>query len=230
MGNYALQSDEVVIYKNECRLIDENVMAELILTNFSVVIIKKAKKLFEEEQVAIEAYPIDEIKIYNDIPQIKQNGSHVEIFFTGEEIAVDLISKNEVSKFINKALELLTGKNRVKRASDKVKSVIGVVDDTLGINSVEALKNVAGKSLGGAVFGIGKKILTKAIGAGSPTEAPGVASDSLGKEAHNPKIEVKTAGSVDNLVEVLKKWKDLMDAGVITNDEFETKKKQILGL
>lgn len=36
--------------------------------------------------------------------------------------------------------------------------------------------------------------------------------------------------SVDEQIEAVKKLKELLDAGALTQDEFETKKKEIMGL
>ena len=36
--------------------------------------------------------------------------------------------------------------------------------------------------------------------------------------------------SIDSQVETLKKLKELLDAGILTRDEFDAKKRQVLGL
>ncbi|WP_420805077.1 SHOCT domain-containing protein [Lacticaseibacillus nasuensis] len=46
------------------------------------------------------------------------------------------------------------------------------------------------------------------------------------KEAHQPYGVVKQTSDLDEL----KKLKDLLDAGAVTQEEFDAKKKQILGL
>ena len=38
------------------------------------------------------------------------------------------------------------------------------------------------------------------------------------------------AGPQDEVIETLKKFKDLLDAGILTQEEFDAKKKQLLGL
>lgn len=46
------------------------------------------------------------------------------------------------------------------------------------------------------------------------------------KEARQPKVAVAATSAADEL----KKFKELLDMGVITQEEFDTKKKQLLGL
>ena len=238
MEHYALKPDESVLYKSECYVSNKNeklleslstrATTELILTNQNVVFINKSKKLFAKEDVAIEAYPIAEIKIYNDVPQIKQDDSRVEIFFTSGEKAIGLPSKHEARKFINTAIELLTGKTVSVRVSDKVKGAVGLVDDTLGINTVGTIKNVAENGLVGTVLGgFGKRSHAKSIGPGQIAEVLTATSDLFNKKTDEPKSE---AESIDNQIETLKKLKNLLDTGVITQDEFDAKKKQVMGL
>lgn len=230
-----------MLYKNDCRLRGKNdnflesrsanANAELILTNQRLVLIRKAKKIFAKAPAEVEIFPIGEIKIYNDVPQIKQDGSCVEVFFTSGEKTVDLFSKNEARKFINKAVELLTGKTAATRVSDKVKGAIGLVDDTIGINTVDTLKSVTENGLVGAAFGrFGKNSRNRSIGPGAITEVLGATKDLLSKDTSEPTPAVESSTSINNQVETLKKLKDLLDAGVITQEEFETKKKQVLGI
>ena len=47
--------------------------------------------------------------------------------------------------------------------------------------------------------------------------------------ASSPITENKI-NSLDNNIEVLEKYKELLDKGIITQEEFETKKKELLGL
>ena len=52
-------------------------------------------------------------------------------------------------------------------------------------------------------------------------------------QSMNPNGEVKTnapAMSFDEQIEALKKLKELLDIGVLSQDEFEKKKKEIMGL
>ena len=61
-------------------------------------------------------------------------------------------------------------------------------------------------------------------------EVLSVISDLLLKRQEETKTTtIQSSGNI-NTVEELKKYKDLLDAGVITQEEFDAKKKQLLGL
>lgn len=239
MENYALQQNESILYKSSCSYLTKenenffeslttNERAELVLTNQNLIFIMKSKKLFAKEQVFVETYSIDEIKIYKDIPQIKPNDSKVEIFFVSGEKIIDLYSKSEVRKFMNKAFELLTGKTKTVRASDKIKGAVNLVDDTLGISLVGTITNAAQKGLVGTVLG---GFIKKPKIKGSKTEqildAINTTANLRNENSEEQKIEI---ASLDSQIETLKKLKELLDQGIITQDEFEIKKKQVMGL
>ena len=46
------------------------------------------------------------------------------------------------------------------------------------------------------------------------------------REGKNPKVATSAPSAADEL----KKFKDLLDSGIITQEEFDEKKKQLLGL
>ena len=232
MENYTLLPNESVLYRNnDCKILNkyEKSNAELILTNLNLVFVKKTKKMFTKEEISIETYPIEEIKIYNDVPQIKQNDTEVEIFFIDGEKTIELYSKNEGRKFINKAFELLTGKTLAARASGKVNGSIKLVDNALGVNSVGAIKSVAEKGFIGSILGgFGKKNVTQPKI--ETTQIGGILSatnELLKEKKDTPKLETE---SFDSQIEKLKKLKELFDEGIISQDEFDAKKRQVMGI
>lgn len=230
MENYTLQSNESVLYKGGCSLVNKSANVELVLTNLNLVFIKKTKKLFAKEEIEVEIYPVEEIKIYNGLPQIKQKDNIVEIFLTSGEIDVSFISKQEIRKFISKAYELLTGKTMAERVSDKVKGAVKLVDDTIGVNTADAIKNVVGNGLVGAVFGSFGKNARNQLKGGSPLkEVLSVTKDVFGKKTDEQETS-KPMDSLDDQIETLKKLKDLLDYGIISQDEFDIKKKEIMSL
>ena len=241
MENYNLLPDEVVLYKREGRLINKsekplaslstNTTTELILTNLHLVFVKKTKKLFAKEQVEVEVYPIEEIKVYNEIPQIKQKDTCVEIYLTNGEKTIDLFSKHEVRKFVNKAYELLTGKSVTARGADRVKGAVNLVDDALGIHTVDTVKSVVENGVVGTIFG--KSARVQAKGGGTVTEVLNITKDLIGKKTNGTGVsqaQPEDTASLDGQMEALKKLKDLLDTGIISQEEFDAKKKQILGL
>lgn len=164
MEYYDLAEDEVVLYKGSVLLKDKKGTTELVLTNINFVLITKIKKLLAKDEVVVDVYPTNEIKIYEGTPQVLKKGNLVELYFFHEETEFTFESGNECRKFMNAALKLLTHKNKFERAVDKTKGAIHCVDESLGVDSVGIVKSVAtnktvvGK-IGGAIkhIGFGKK-------------------------------------------------------------------------
>lgn len=203
MKYYNLEPNETVLYKCEA----EDV--EVVLTNINLVLIKKEKKLFCNDEITVDVHSIEDVKIYNGVPQIKQSNCDVEIFLSTTETTVTFCSKGDARKFVSAALELLTGKTAYARGAAKVKSTIAFVDDTLGIDTVGTVKNVLGKSVPKGVLDIFVK---------KPNADKKVAALNQANDGENG----------DDSVEKLKKLKDLLDSGIITQEEFDEKKQEIL--
>jgi len=229
MANYTLQPNEVVLYQGNVHLEKRSGTVELTLTNLCLAFVITTKKLFSKGQIDVETYPIEEIKFYNNVPQIKQKDSRVEVFLSCGEVVVIFESMFEARKFVNAAMHLLTGKTMAQRGADRVKGAVGLVDDTLGISTVGVVKNALENGIAGSIIGgFGKK-------SSSPTsavkEVVGLAKDLMGGKAmpETPPA-ITTSVSYDGELETLKKLKELVDAGVLTQEEFDAKKKQLLGL
>ena len=78
MANYELQSDEVVMY--EGIVISKLYKGNLQLTLTSQkMIFEKEKGIFKKEHELIDIILLENIKFYNDVAQIKQKGSDVEV-------------------------------------------------------------------------------------------------------------------------------------------------------
>ena len=222
MEHYQLKTDEVVLYKgNEVYYRGENKEIELILTNYAIVAIKKVKKLFKAPVVNVSIYPVGEIKRYKNLPQIKQEGGDVEVYLVDKEVAFRFVSKNNAGKFVSACLELLVEKSAFERAATKVKDTIAVVDDTLGIDTVGTI--TAGVQSGANGFLTGNTVKKGGVLRGLVGALQGAVSAQVKKD------EPKMVASGDGFAEI-EKWKKLLDSGVITQEEFDKKKKEILGL
>jgi len=152
MNNYQLTEDEVVLYKGEIILSGEQEKSQLFFTNLNIIFVTTIKNIFSsEEKTFIEKYPVEEIKIYKDEPQIKINKNVVEIYLKTTEKSFSFVQKNELNKFKNEVLNFFSGKTTAERKAEKIKSGISLVDNTLGIDSVkvvgDALKNSVGNSI-----------------------------------------------------------------------------------
>lgn len=167
MENYKLAEDEVVLYKGVVTQKKSQVESELILTNLNIVFITKYETL-EEKQVCVnvEKYPVADIKIYKEEPQIKTKGLAVEIYLLTTEIEFIFKSLLELRKFIKQAVNLLTGKTKAERMSEKIKNSIGLINETLDVDCVELVGNLIKntsvvKGVGSTVGKIGKNLLKK---------------------------------------------------------------------
>lgn len=163
MDNYELKENEVVLYKGEITLLDSDEITQLVLTNINIVFITKYKNSVEGE-INVETYPVDKIKMYQGVPQIKTKADVVEIYFTSTEKEFTFVSKTELHKFMSSAIKLITGKTKVERGAEKLKHAIEVIDDTLGVDIVGATGKVikSGKTgLVTEVIGVFKKIKKK---------------------------------------------------------------------
>ena len=163
MEHYKLGADEVVLYKGDVNLVGQKGQTELILTNHNLIFINTVKKMFFKEEISVMNYSVDSIKMYEGIPQIKANKLHVEIYLVETELEIDFLSKAGLCQFIKEAEKLLTGKTSLEKNAQKVKDTIHLVDDTLGINSVQVVGNTLKNGLVGSVTGligkVGKGIL-----------------------------------------------------------------------
>ena len=163
MNDYCLQADEVQLYTGSVTWCDQNGKprfkepVSFMLTNLNLVFTIRTKKLFSKEEVNVETYPISEIKMYNNVPQIKQNGDMVTIFLISGEQFISFGSKTEAWKFVQHATDLLTGQTLAERGAGKLRSALNLVDDTLGINTVDTVKNVLENGVTGLLFGKKKK-------------------------------------------------------------------------
>lgn len=238
MENFKLQANESVLYRHKCRVVKKNekyleslstnTNTEILLTNLNFVMITKEKKIFSKDRILVETYPVQDIKIYNNLPQVKPLNTRVEIYLKNEEKTIDFFSKFEAHKFTNKVFELLTGKTLTLRGADKVKSTVNLVDDTLGINTMDTIKNVVENGVVGTILGKGSKVNPKN---NVFSEVLNITKDLVNKKTDNvAQLPKDSENDLDKQIESLNKLKTLLDNDIISQDEFNEKKKEILGL
>ena len=223
MDNYSLKSNESLLFKANAY---DGI--EVLLTNFNLVLVKRTKKIFSKEHTIINIYPIEQIKKYNGIPQIKKRSTSVEVFLTSCEIKVNFTSLKDTHKFVNTAFELLTGKSFSTRGAEKVKNTINLVDNTLGIHTVDTVKNIMENGVIDSIFrGREKNKITKSSNNNTIKETAKTFQKSTGETVNISSLhstETKTE-DYSHKIEVVKKMKDLLDAGILTQEEFEMKKR-----
>ncbi|NLW19776.1 MAG: SHOCT domain-containing protein [Clostridiales bacterium] len=174
----------------------------------------KEKKMFSRDGVRVETFPVREVKTYNQVPQVKQLGGKVELYTLSKVMLIDFGNILTARKFVGLMYELLTGQTAAQRGADKVRGAMDVVDGALGINTVDAVVGLVGKSTPGGILGGLAKIALQQSAAPQPASvASGAKSAAL---------------SLDEQLEALKKLKELLDNGIITQAEFESKKAQVM--
>lgn len=131
MENYQLKENEVVLYKGNI-ILNKNIW-QLILTNLNLVFIDKSN----EGQSNAEIYSVNEIKVYENNPQIKTRGNIVEIYLLSTEKEFEFNKKSEMHKFLDNANKLLTGKSKFQRGVEKIKEGIDIIDNTFNVNSLQ---------------------------------------------------------------------------------------------
>lgn len=246
MQAYSLQPNEVVLYKGSATFANNKNSSDILLTNLNIVVITPVKKkMFSKPEMFVNVFPVEEIKVYQDVPQVKYAGQEVEVYLTQGEFRLYFSSKSDARKFVNVAYELITGNSMSKRGAKKVKGAVNMVDETLGIDAMGSLKHVMKNGVVNTVLhGFGKKDseedkTEETSSENLPMEFISVTKSFLDKkskknEPENPITEptkpAEPTQSVDDQIETLKKLKELLDVGILTQEEFDAKKKQILGL
>ena len=142
MEHYNLDEDEVVLYKGDVVFKEKTQSTQIILTNKNLVFIDIVKKIFAHDEIETQIYPVNEIKMYEGVPQVKAKSNDVEIYLKTKELEFGFQSKNEVYKFRSAIIKLLTGKTGFERGADKVKDKIDVVNDTFGVDVVKSTEDV----------------------------------------------------------------------------------------
>lgn len=157
MEFYNLKENEVVLYKGDIVIL-KNYSARIILTNLNIVFIQYNKESIKQETAIVEIYPIEDIKIYKDIPQVKKDANNIEIYFKQTEKEFSFNSKKELNKFLEEVNKLLTGKNKIERNAEKIKKTINLVNDTFGVDLVKSTGNMVKNGLTGTISGSLKKL------------------------------------------------------------------------
>ncbi|MHC1787568.1 MAG: SHOCT domain-containing protein [Christensenellales bacterium] len=234
MEAYTLKPNEIMLYRGEATLDRSKVNGEVILTNKNVVAITKSKKMFSKEQVELHEYPVEGMCVINQIPQIKQSEGKVDIGFNSGEVTLYFSSESEGRKFVNAVYEIVTGQSAPQRNAAKVKDALNYVNNALGFNAVDTVVTVMERGLVGTLLGgLGKvgraNTSVSSLLLGRPSTAEPLLYEAQ-KNVPGAPSEAVSEMSVDDQIETLRKLKLLLNDCIITQEEFDAKKKQVLGL
>lgn len=157
MANFELLSDEVVLYEGAVSSSQHKGSLLITLTSLKIVL-EKEKGLFKKTRELVDVIELATIKFYNDTVQIKQKGCDVEIQTTTGNTIFTFSGVLEAGKFKGKIVNAATGTTLAKRVSDKTKGAFEMVDETLGLDTRDAIKGVLEQGVKGVILnGISKK-------------------------------------------------------------------------
>ena len=225
---YKLESDEVALFESDVSLKENKGKNVILITNHNIVIETTKKKMFKKPEFSLQVYPTSDIKLYNDQPQIKQKSNDVFVSLINKELQLTFESMFLARKFVTKAIESVTGKTVSARGAGKIKSAIGLVDDTLGIDTIGTISGVMENGVVKSILG-GTKSRQVSNNSGIIDTVADVVEIATGKDVPKLNPNNKCEMSYDEKIDAVKKLKGLLDVGAITQEEFDAKKKDLLG-
>ena len=183
MEEYILENHEILLYEGDVTWKAKPGTSHLVLTNCAIVFKRKFKegKAFQKKwNQTVDIFPIQGVKTLNAEPQIKQMINTVTVQTVSGILEIEFNNPLAARKFASNLRESITGSATFERGAGKVKGAIGVVDDTLGIDTVDAVKGIVENGVVGTVLGgiKGKKGGKKALVSG----AMEIAADLLSEE------------------------------------------------
>jgi hypothetical protein len=168
MKTYQLAPDEVIRHQSQVTLQTEKgeMTAEMILTNLNFIFITPKKKfLWFKQKYRYDVFAKEVVKTFKEVPDITQTDATVKICFTTEDRIVVFGDKKEARTFVINAWEIITGKTAFERHLDKLKKALDYVDDTLGFDIRDVIKEALTSGVKemavGAVLSTAKKLLPK---------------------------------------------------------------------
>lgn len=251
---YCLAEDEVILFQGEGLLNETRQSAKVLLTNHVIVTEYNQRLGFRKYQTITTTYNLEDIKVYEGKPQAIVKGTCVNIYFKNQELKIEFDSWKNPKKIQTEIFNVITGEKMVDRGAGKVKRAIGVVNDTVGINVFETAAGIFENGLIGSAVGLfaGKKKKSKTghLLEAASTISSAVAHNSANTNKDDKAVEdSKTATAIknqneteesqimnnnalshDEQIRLIKEYKDLLDSQIITEEEFEIKKKEILNI
>lgn len=161
-NNY--EEDEVVLFEDIISLDKEKNKAKLTLTSKRIIIsLEEEKGLFKKIKLLAkeEIFNLSDIKYFNNKPQITLKGNEVFIQTKQRNFNIVFESPNNSKKFNSNLIDAITGKTANQRRIEKIKGAIDDVDDILGFNTRDVLKEAMVNGVKDTMFKIPNKLVDK---------------------------------------------------------------------
>lgn len=256
MSKYQLENDEIVLMRSETVYVSGSVdcTADIVLlTNKNLVI--EYTTGFLNNKYHIDKYPLIDVKEYKNTPQVKL-GEHddspvLEIYFANaqlllnfDEVGNEKKQKQFINEWIIKVKDAIsdlstnddTGAedNKVCQYCGKALPLSAIFCTNCGTKYQQTEKKVVENNRicrnCGSKIAAGLNFCTECGSAVEfQTNVPERNSVKNTECSADSKNEIpKEKLSIDQQIELLQKLKSLVDAGVLSQEEFEKKKKEIL--
>ena len=143
MNNYNFDQDEVLLFRGDAYVADDTkCLYRLLVTNKYIVLMPYNNSYDEQTNYGQRKYPLSDVKIFEEQPQIKFYNDTVEVYLLNEVLVLIIQDKKQSREFASTIFKQLTGKSAYERNVEKVGQSIGVIDKTFGINTVQSVKEM----------------------------------------------------------------------------------------
>lgn len=257
VSNYKLESDEIVILRKECVYVFGSLecTADVALLTNKKIVLEYTTGVWNDKN-HVDTFLLSDIKSYKNIPQVKM-GEHndepvLEIFFANTQLLLNFSEvgnekkqKQCIEEWMDEIQDALSDITNVSssdnssirnvRTCQSCGSPLAVyaafcTNCGAKVQIIEEKKVARGKicSNCGKEIPIGMRFCTEcgAVVEDNKLETPNTIS-----HTEQPKESVeekpKEQLSIDQQIKLLQKLKSLVDAGVISQEEFTKKKKEI---
>ncbi len=232
MEPYVFEPDEVLIAEAD---VERNTTrgVKLRLTNYALIFdwqVKQGRFLNKTVEDMQYVCPLENIKLYEGVPQIKQSGSTVTIQTTSGDEAIVFEGFFKARGFAGKLKDVVTGQKIVQRGAKKVNGAINVVNDALGIDTVGTVAGVLQNGVVGTVVGSVASGAKKGKLETAKEVLETVQGASNAPQSATANATASASMSYEEQINLIKSLNELKENGILTQEEFDAKKKEILGL
>lgn len=132
MKKIELLFDEVILFEGFVKYGKLNKKTKLTLTN-KRMIFEKEKGLFKKYFCVFEEVYINNIKVYKEQVQVKQNKENITIQTIEKNISISCFNSADAKNIVEEIINIRTGSSTLERSKNKIKTVLGNIGEFVGI-------------------------------------------------------------------------------------------------